>query len=212
MAELASASTRPNASQQRRNRVTVIVSLSVVAVMLGMAFASVPLYRIFCSATGFAGTTRYATAAPGKIAAGWVTVDFNAQVAPGLDWEFRPLTSSVRVHPGARTEVLYRAVNHSKEAVTARAVDNVTPAKIGAYFDKLQCFCFKNQTLKPGEKVDMGVVFFVDPQILTDPATREVRSITLSYTMFRAPGATPRSASAAGSAAEPVRAVTRAVN
>lgn len=207
MSERTPASTTQRTSQQRRNRTTVLVALSIVAVMVGMAFASVPLYRIFCSATGFAGTPREATVAPDKIAAGWVTVDFNAQVAPGLDWEFRPLTHSVRVHPGARTEISYRAVNRSKETVTAHAVYNVTPAKIGAYFDKLQCFCFKNQTLKPGETADMGVVFYVDPLLLTDPSTREVRSITLSYTMFREGGAPPRSASATPPAVEPVRAV-----
>jgi cytochrome c oxidase assembly protein subunit 11 len=196
VAEPATIGAQTASQQRRRRRASVLVAVSIVAVMLGMAFASVPLYRIFCGATGFGGTTRDATAAPDKIAAGWVTVDFNAQVAPGLDWEFRPLTRSVRVHPGARTEVFYRAVNRSKDTITARAVDNVTPAKVGAYFDKLQCFCFKNQTLKPGEKVDMGVVFFVDPQLLTDPATKEVQSITLSYTMFRAAGSAPRSASA----------------
>ncbi|HEU0218481.1 MAG TPA: cytochrome c oxidase assembly protein [Stellaceae bacterium] len=197
MAEPASASVPTASRERRRRRATALVAVSIVAVMVGMAFASVPLYRIFCGATGFGGTTRDATAAPDKIAAGWVTVDFNAQVAPGLDWEFRPLTQSVRVHPGAQTQIFYRAVNRTGETVTARAVDNVTPAKVGAYFDKLQCFCFKNQTLKPGETVDMGVTFFVDPQLLTDPATKEVQSITLSYTMFRAAGTAPRSASAA---------------
>ncbi len=96
------------------------------------------------------------------------------------------MTPAVTVHPGARTQILFRAVNHGPAPVTARAVYNVTPAKIGIYFDKLQCFCFNSQTLKPGEKADMGVVFFVDPDMLKDPDTREVRAITLSYTMFRA--------------------------
>ncbi len=134
---------------------------------------------------------------PTEISGGLVTVNFDAQTAPGLDWEFRPLTRAVTVHPGAQTQTFFRAVNHSAVAVTARAVYNVTPTKIGIYFDKLQCFCFSNQTLRPGQSVDMGVVFFVDPDMLTDPDTREVRSITLSYTMFKAANAPAPSAAAA---------------
>ncbi len=165
----------------------MLLLVSVVAGMVGMSFASVPLYRMFCSATGFGGTTRRAEAAPTHIAAGLVTIRFDAQIAPGLDWEFRPLTNSVTVHPGEQKEMFFRAVNHSATPITARAIYNVTPTKAGIYFDKLQCFCFNSQTLAPGQSVDMGVVFFVDPDMLTDPSTRELRSITLSYTMFRAP-------------------------
>jgi cytochrome c oxidase assembly protein subunit 11 len=175
----------------------MLLLVAVVAAMVGMSFASVPLYRLFCSATGFGGTTRRAETAPSRIAAGLVTVSFDAQIAPGLDWEFRPLTNSIAVHPGEQNQVFFRAVNHTTAPVTARAIYNVTPTKAGIYFDKLQCFCFSNQTLMPGQSVDMGVVFFVDPDMLTDPGTSEVRSITLSYTMFRAPEATPPTASAA---------------
>jgi cytochrome c oxidase assembly protein subunit 11 len=170
---------------------------SVVAGMVGLSFASVPLYRLFCSATGFGGTTQRAETAPTRTAVALVTVSFDAQVAPGLDWEFRPLTSAIAVHPGVQSEVFFRAVNRTGAPVTAQAVYNVTPTKAGIYFDKLQCFCFTNQTLAPGQSVDMGVVFFVDPDLLTDPSTREVRSITLSYTMFRAPEMAPPTASAA---------------
>ncbi|MBV8739249.1 MAG: cytochrome c oxidase assembly protein [Alphaproteobacteria bacterium] len=126
-----------------------------------------------------------------------IRVSFDAQTAPGLDWEFRPLTPAVSIHPGAEAKVFFRAVNHSAAPITARAVYNVTPTKIGIYFDKLQCFCFSNQTLAPGQKADMGVQFFVDPDMLKDPDTREVRAITLSYTMFRAADATLPSADAA---------------
>jgi cytochrome c oxidase assembly protein subunit 11 len=170
---------------------------SVVAGMVGMSFASVPLYRLFCSATGFGGTTQRAEAASPRIAPGLISVRFEAQIAPGLGWEFRPLKDEISVHPGAPNQVFFRAVNRMTASVTARAIYNVTPTKAGPYFDKLQCFCFSNQTLAPGESVDMGVTFFVDPDILTDPSTSEVRSIALSYTMFRAPEPTPPTASAA---------------
>ena len=183
--------------RRRRNGATVLLLVSVVAGMVGMSFASVPLYRLFCSATGFGGTTQRAVAAPTRIASGLITVRFEAQIAPGLDWEFRPLTDEISVHPGAQNQVFFRAVNRTTASVTARAIYNVTPTKAGIYFDKLQCFCFNNQTLAPGASVDMGVAFFVDPDILTDPSTSEVRSITLSYTMFRVPESTPPTASAA---------------
>jgi len=184
-------------SLNRRNAGTVVLLVSVAAGMVGLSFASVPLYRLFCAATGFGGTTQRAGAPPIRIAAGLIIVRFDAQVAPGLDWEFRPLQSKIAVHPGAQSQVLFRAVNRTAAPVTAQAVYNVTPTKAGIYFDKLQCFCFNNQTLAPGQSVDMGVVFFVDPDILTDPSTSEVRSITLSYTMFRAPEAASPTASAA---------------
>lgn len=175
----------------------MLLLVSVVAAMVGLSFASVPLYRMFCSATGFGGTTRRAEAAPTHIAPGLVTIRFDSQIAPGLDWEFRPLTDSVTVHPGEQKEVAFRAVNRSATPITAQAIYNVTPTKAGIYFDKLQCFCFNSQTLAPGQSTDMGVVFFVDPDMLTDPSTREVRSITLSYTMFRAPESARPTASAA---------------
>jgi cytochrome c oxidase assembly protein subunit 11 len=192
---------------RRRKGAIVLILVSVVAGMVGLSFASVPLYRIFCGATGLNGTTQRATAAPDEVSRGLVTVSFVAQTAPGLDWEFRPLTRRVTVHPGAKQQVFFRAVNHNPVPVTARAVYNVTPHKIGIYFDKLQCFCFSNQTLGPGESVDMGVVFFVDPDLLTDPDTREVRAITLSYTMFRAARAPAPSAQAAPAATVPARSV-----
>lgn len=180
-----------------RHAATALLLISVVAAMVGLSFASVPLYQMFCSVTGFGGTTRRADAAPTRVAAGLVTIRFDAQIAPGLDWEFRPLTDSIAVHPGEQKEVFFRAVNRSAAPITARAIYNVTPTKAGIYFDKLQCFCFNSQTLAPGQSVDMGVVFFVDPDMLTDPGTLELRSITLSYTMFRAPESAPPAASAA---------------
>jgi len=186
-----------NQQRRRRNGTTVAVLASVVLAMIGMSFASVPLYRLFCAATGFGGTTQRAESAPARIMPGLINVRFESQVAPGLDWEFRPLRTEIAVHPGAQNQVFFRAVNRSAAPITAQAVYNVTPTKAGIYFDKLQCFCFNSQTLAPGQSVDMGVVFFVDPDIQTDPSTSEVRSITLSYTMFRAPETASPSASAA---------------
>jgi cytochrome c oxidase assembly protein subunit 11 len=173
-------------TRARRNGTTVALLGAVVCGMVGLSFASVPLYRLFCQATGFGGTTQRASAAPDQVAGALVTVRFDAQTAPDLGWEFRPLERAVRLHPGEQREVFFRATNQTAETVTGTATFNVTPAKTGIYFDKLQCFCFNEQQLKPGESRDMGVVFFVDPDLLTDPNTSDVHTITLSYTMFRA--------------------------
>ena len=180
----------------RHNSVTVLSLAAVVAGMAGLSFASVPLYRLFCQATGLGGTTQRAAAAPRAVADAIITVRFDAATAPDLGWEFRPLTKELRVHPGEQHEVFYRAVNRSAAPVSGTATYNVTPAKSGIYFDKLQCFCFTEQRLLPGESRDMGVTFFVDPDVLRDKDTSDVRTITLSYTMFRAPEAGTPSASA----------------
>ena len=166
--------------------VTVLLLGAVAAGMLGLSFASVPLYRLFCAATGFGGTTQRAAAAPQDISPALVTVRFDTETAPDLAWDFRPLQPEVKIHPGEQVQVFFRAVNRSSEGVAGSATFNVTPAKSGIYFDKLQCFCFTQQYLAPGESKDMGVVFFVDPDMLKDANTRDVRTITLSYSMFRA--------------------------
>jgi cytochrome c oxidase assembly protein subunit 11 len=184
-------------SRLGRNGMLAVLLIAVVAGMGGLVAASVPLYRLFCAATGYNGTTQRATAAPADVSSAWVTVRFDAETAPDLPWDFRPEQGEVRVHPGQQTRVLFRADNRSNETTTGSATFNVTPTKTGIYFDKLQCFCFTKQVLKPGEGRDMGVVFFVDPDMLTDPDTRDVRTITLSYTMFRA--AQPEIPSAAAS-------------
>jgi len=172
--------------RRRRNNATVLFLVSVIAGMVGLTFASVPLYRLFCQATGLGGTTQRAATAPAEAAAAVLTIRFDAETNPDLGWEFRPLQSTVTVHPGEERQIFYRAVNKTASPVTGSATYNVTPAKAGIYFDKLQCFCFNEQFLAPGESRDIGVVFFVDPDILTDPNTSDVRTITLSYTMFRA--------------------------
>ena len=179
------------AASARRHTRTVVLLLAVVAMMGGLAASAVPLYRVFCAATGFGGTTRRAAAAPADIAKSLVTVRFDTTVSPDLAWEFQPVVPEVRVHPGQQQQVFFRAVNRSTEGITGQATFNVTPTKSGIYFDKLQCFCFNEQYLAPGESKDMGVVFFVDPDMLKDPDTSDVRTITLSYSMFRAHKAEP---------------------
>src|SRR5438045_6190958 len=124
--------------------------------MVGLSFASVPLYRLFCQVTGFGGTTQRADAAPARAAEPVVEVRFNAETATELGWEFRPLQNAVTVHPGEQRQIFYRAVNRTAEPITGTATFNVTPAKAGIYFDKLQCFCFAEQHLEPGQSADMA--------------------------------------------------------
>ena len=155
------------------------------AVMLGLAFAAVPFYRAFCQATGFDGTTQRAEKAPGAdAAAGSIGVRFDANINSQLPWRFEPEQETVRIEPGARTTIYYKATNLSARSTTGQAVFNVTPERAGPYFSKIQCFCFTEQTLKPGEVAHMPVVFFVDPNLKTDPTTRDIDEITLSYTIY----------------------------
>lgn len=155
----------------------------IVAAMIGLAFASSPLYRVFCEATGFGGTTGRADKAPGAVA-GSIGVRFDANTHPGLPWRFEPEQTTVRINPGAQTRIFYRAQNLSARPWTAQAVYNVSPVQAGKYFKKIQCFCFSEQTLKAGETVDMPVVFFVEPKIKQDPDTKDIDEITLSYTFY----------------------------
>jgi cytochrome c oxidase assembly protein subunit 11 len=155
----------------------------VVAGMVGLAFASAPLYRAFCEATGFGGTPLRAEKAPGAIP-GQVSVRFDANIHPGLPWRFEPEQTTVRIKPGAKTQIFYRAQNLSAREWTGQAVFNVSPDQAGKYFKKIQCFCFTEQTLKAGQTADMPVVFFVDPAIKKDPDTKDIDEITLSYTFY----------------------------
>jgi cytochrome c oxidase assembly protein subunit 11 len=176
----------------RRNRRTALMLASVIAGMLGLTAASVPLYRLFCQVTGYGGTTQRAEAAPGEVRGGPIAVAFNADVAPDLPWSFRPLQRRIEVRPGEERLAFYEAVNRSDGPIVGTAVFNVTPFKVGSYFSKIQCFCFDEQTLGPGERAELGVSFFVDPAILDDPDARSVREITLSYTFFVDAEATAR--------------------
>ena len=167
----------------QRNRTVALRAALFGLAMLGLAFASVPLYRIFCQVTGFDGTTMRADRAPGAVA-GQIGVRFDANIDPALPWKFESAQATVRIQPGARTTVSYRATNLTARATTGTASFNVSPAQAGQYFSKIECFCFTEQTLRPGQSVSMPVVFFVDPKLLTDPATRDIDEITLSYTFY----------------------------
>ncbi len=150
--------------------------------MTGLAFASVPLYRIFCQVTGFGGATVRAAEAPGA-ADGQIGMRFDANIDPALPWHFEPAERE-RVRLGERTVVHYKATNLTGRPTTGRAIFNVTPVQAGGYFNKIECFCFTEQTLKPGESVNMPVVFFVDPKVREDEATKTIDEITLSYTFY----------------------------
>ena len=168
-----------------RNRRTAL-SLLMIAVGMGcMAYASVPLYRIFCQVTGFGGTTQRAAVAPAAIADRTITVRFDSTVAD-VPWEFEPAQREVAARVGETELIAYRAHNNARQAVTGTATFNVTPSKAGQYFDKIQCFCFTEQTLQPGESAELPVSFFIDPAILQDHNLDDVNTITLSYTFFRA--------------------------
>ena len=174
---------------QRRNRRMMVGLVGLVGAMTGLSFASVPLYQLFCRVTGYGGTTQIATAAPGvdQVLDRVMTVRFNADVNPMLPWQFAPVERQVNVRVGETRLIYYRAENLGREPVVGTATFNVTPDKMGVYFSKLQCFCFTEQTLAPGESIDMPVSFFIDPAIVRERNLDDVRTVTLSYTFFRAP-------------------------
>ncbi len=155
-----------------------------VAAMVGMAFAAVPLYELFCQVTGLGGTTQRADAAPNSAIDRDVSVRFDANIGNGLGWSFRPLTRSVEIKVGAVGEAVFVAENRTGLPTTGTAVFNVTPLEAGAYFNKIACFCFDEQTLQPGERIEMPVTFFVDPAISENSDMDSVRTITLSYTFY----------------------------
>ena len=183
-------------SLRNRNRRTALVALCVAGGMVGAAYASVPLYRIFCQVTGYGGTTQVATSLPDKILARRVVVRFNADVDRALPWRFGPEQDRVEVRVGEEGLAFFRARNDSKEAVVGTASFNVTPDKVGQYFNKVQCFCFTEQRLEPGQEIDMPVSFFVDPAIAADRNLDDVETITLSYTFHRTETASGKSARA----------------
>jgi cytochrome c oxidase assembly protein subunit 11 len=173
-------------SLARRNGRTAMIMAVVAAAMVGLAFASVPLYRLFCQVTGFAGTTqmRVGADAPGAVAGKIVGVRFDANASSALPWSFTPEQHRDRAAVGARKMAFYTAKNLSDRPVTGTATFNVTPTQAGQYFTKVQCFCFTEQTLKPGEEVRMPVVYYIDPAILEDEEASKISEITLSYTFY----------------------------
>ena len=167
-----------------RIKLTALLATSVIAGMLGLTAAAVPLYDLFCRVTGYGGTTQRAEQAPEGGLDETIKVRFNADVAQGMPWSFAPAAREVEVRIGEQSLAFYRAHNSGSRKVTGTATFNVTPAKAGVYFSKIDCFCFTEQVLDAGASADLPVSFFIDPAILDDPATRDLRSITLSYTFF----------------------------
>ncbi|KAG5192270.1 cytochrome c oxidase assembly protein CtaG/Cox11-domain-containing protein [Tribonema minus] len=188
----AAGNARPSAADalRERNRKIAMYMLSVVVGVGGVSYAAVPLYKAFCQATGFGGTTQVATRektdrmvplADSRL----ITVTFDGMVADTMPWRFRQSQSAVRVVPGETALAFYTASNPTKKHITGVATYNVFPLKAGIYFNKIQCFCFEEQRLKAGEEIDMPVLFFIDPEMLDDPAMDNVSDITLSYTFFK---------------------------
>jgi len=171
---------------KRRGNLWMAISLtSVILAMLGTSFAAIPLYRLFCAVTGYAGTPQIGPAGPPGVAAGSITVRFNADVNAGLPWKFAPAQEKVTLRLGEQQVAFYTAHNAAATPVTGVALYNVTPDKVGKYFHKTACFCFNQQTLAAGQDMQFPVSFWVDPAIAADPSTADVHVITLSYTFFR---------------------------
>lgn len=169
----------------RSNRKVALTAAAAALAMLGLGFASVPLYRIFCQVTGYGGTTQRADeaqAATVKDSGRTMSIRFDANVERNMPWQFKPLQRTDTVSVGARDMALFWAKNDSDKTVTGTASFNVEPEQAARYFNKIQCFCFTEQTLKPGEEVRMPVLYYVDPAILDDPDNKDVQQITLSYT------------------------------
>lgn len=177
---------RPSKPLSKEKRSALIAGGVVVAFagMLALSFAAVPLYRLFCAHTGFAGTPQVAHEAPKLRGKRDLVVRFDSNVARGLDWDFKPDTDQVTVRTGETKTVFFKVTNRSDHAVTAQAGYNVAPDVVGGYFDKLSCFCFSTQTLGPHETVDMPVVFFLDPALEKDKTMDKVDTVTLSYTFY----------------------------
>jgi cytochrome c oxidase assembly protein subunit 11 len=159
--------------------------MGAIGVMTGIVAYSPTLYRLFCAATGYGGTTQRAQSSPGAVSERTVRVQFDTNVAPNLPWRFEPEQSQVSVRLGEQKLVFFSAENLSDQPIVGHATFNVVPQIVGAYFKKIQCFCFNEERLEAHQKVDMPVVFFVDPALATDPDTAQIESITLSYTFFR---------------------------
>jgi cytochrome c oxidase assembly protein subunit 11 len=169
----------------RRDLAVAFVCGAVVAAMVGASYAAVPLYSWFCRTTGFGGTTQVAKSAPAQVIAGReITVRFDSNVAAGLPWSFEPERRTIDVRLGEVVTVYYAVTNESARVTTAQAGYNVSPPTAGLYFEKINCFCFTQQTLKPGEKRDMAVVFYVDPKLAKDVEQNDLKNITLSYTFY----------------------------
>jgi cytochrome c oxidase assembly protein subunit 11 len=171
----------------RMSRDALVASICglVVALMVGASYAAVPFYNWFCRATGYNGTTQVATSIPaGKPLARMMAIRFDSNVSGGLPWKFEPEKTEIQVHIGEVTTVYYTVTNESARTTSGQAAYNVAPLNVGSYFEKINCFCFTEQTMKPGEKREMAVVFYVDPSIANDHENDTLNTITLSYTFY----------------------------
>ncbi len=191
--------------RRRRNAAAVLLSLGIVAAMVGLAYASVPLYRLFCQVTGYQGATQTALQAPNAVSGATITVRLDANVSSTLPWSFAPETPEVKLALGESVTAVYRVRNLSDRPTVGSATFNVTPFDAGQYFNKIQCFCFTEHALAPGESAELPVTFFVDPKIRDNSDAADIQTITLSYTFFRAED--EGAAAGAGSAAKPATTV-----
>jgi cytochrome c oxidase assembly protein subunit 11 len=170
---------------KRRHSILALSLVGLVAGMVGLSFASVPLYRMFCQVTGYGGTPQRAEKAPGEVLDRTITIRFDGNVDHALPWTFAPVQQTMDVKIGETALAFFKASNNSSAPVTGRAIFNVAPELAGRYFTKIECFCFKVQTLAAGQTVEMPVTFFVDPKIVEDEDTKDISEITLSYTFYR---------------------------
>lgn len=175
---------RKFSAASRRDLVVAFACGACVALMVGASFAAVPFYNWFCRTTGYGGTTQVAHAAPDNVLDRTMTVRFDSNVAAGLPWQFVPERRTIDVKLGEVVTVYYKVVNEAARTTTGQAGYNVSPPTVGGYFDKINCFCFTQQTLKPGETRDMAVVFYVDPKLAQDSEQDGTNLITLSYTFY----------------------------
>ncbi|PYE28593.1 cytochrome c oxidase assembly protein subunit 11 [Rhizobium sp. PP-CC-3A-592] len=175
---------RPNGTSERRNGVIVGACVAFVVGMVGMAYAAVPLYDMFCKVTGYNGTTKRVEQASDTILDKTIRVTFDANTSGDLPWRFTPVVREISPKIGETVQVEFKAKNMADVPTTGQAVFNVTPMQGGAYFNKVQCFCFTETTLQPGEELEMPVVFFVDPEIVKAAETKDIGTLTLSYTFY----------------------------
>jgi cytochrome c oxidase assembly protein subunit 11 len=170
--------------RQHRHLTVALSMCALVVGMVGMSYAAVPLYRIFCQVTGYGGTTQRAEQAPDTILDRKIKVRFDANTGRGMGWDFRPAQRTVELKIGESALAFYEARNVTDKTITGTATFNVSPEAAGSYFSKIECFCFTEQTLEAGKTADMPVTFFIDPEMVNDPAAKNIEEITLSYTFF----------------------------
>ncbi len=192
---MASQMSTPQHSPQNpkeQKKVTALLLVGVWIAMLGISFAAVPLYRLFCQKTGYGGTPKIGTRAQLQEGERILTIRFNSDIDPNLPCDFYPLQAQISLKTGVQGLAYYRIKNRTDHPVRAMATYNVTPEKAASYFNKVQCFCFEAQTLPPGEELDMPVLFFVDHALEKDSYMNDIKTLTLSYTFFRLPDQEPR--------------------